>query len=102
LRADVVLCERCKRDILPQMKGPSWHKDVHRTAAKGMARPLDPRAERIRAKKDAKRITRATVCAVGIAGAAKMFIETKNAPVMDAPSEECPKCQQLIRSRSAA
>lgn len=91
----VVLCPRCERDTVPQLKEPSWHRDVHRKAEYGAP---DPRAVKIKARKDAKRVTRSTVRALGIAGAATLFLRTRAADMQPPPSDDCPKCL-TIRAR---
>lgn len=99
-RHAIALCPDCRRDILPQLKEPSWRRDVLRRAADGMVRKADPAAERIRARKDRKRTAR-TYMTRGTLQAVKLILLTRNAILPEKPSDDCPRCAEMQR-RSAA
>lgn len=81
---------------MPQLKEPSWHRDVHRTAAVGMTTARDPQAERIKARKARKTALRHTMRTDGIAAAARLFLSTANV-IAATPDEECRDCLTLQR-----
>lgn len=55
----IALCWECRRDTLPARRSSSWHRDVHRSAARGMVTAPDPVAARKRRQKDRKAEKRA-------------------------------------------
>lgn len=99
----VHLCHRCKRDILPRLAAGSLKRDMHRAASKGMTQKPDPKAERIKARKERKhRSLRAEVKARGIANVVRLVLSgelTALAPrVHGSSDDECPECLRLQRA----
>lgn len=90
----IELCGFCRKQIPPQLAHPAWRKDTHRKAAAGMAKDQapDPRAERIKARKEKKRgrVTRADIREHGFVGA--VVLEIKGAELPPPPSEDCESC----------
>jgi hypothetical protein len=99
----IQLCRRCKKDVLPQRAVGSLRLDMHRAPAKGMAAKADPKAERIKARKDRKhRSLRAEVKAHGIANTVRLVLSGELAALAPrahgSSDDECPECQRLQRS----
>jgi hypothetical protein len=96
----IELCGRCRREILPAQKGPSWHRDVHRAPAKNMARAVDPKAEKIKARKERKSL-RSVTREFGFTATATLFLVTRAADFAPV-NEDCPECakrQNAVRAR---
>lgn len=99
------LCPRCRRQILPQLAQPTWHREKHRATAAEREGPHDPRAEHIRERKARKaeqrklhRIARVE----GIIAATRFFFSVKGIPwPADSASEECPDCRALQHDAAA-
>lgn len=95
--SNIALCRRCASDTLPRgIQSSSLARNALRSAAKGMARPLDPKAERIRVKKE-RAALRHTLKHSGPVAAAKFFITGMILPPV---SEECPDCKALQDRRN--
>lgn len=87
------MCRRCQNETLPRLKLPSWQRDVLRKAAAGMIVAVDPRVERIKARKAAKGIR--TAIAARDWGSIKLILTSLRAPAAETPSEECDTCLKL-------
>lgn len=87
------LCPKCFADTMPKAEGNPMRGMVLRSPAKGMVKPADPKAERIKAKKERKsrNMTRGTL------GIVKLFIRGLAAAPQPIP-EECPDCLALNRA----
>lgn len=94
----IELCGRCRREILPGQKGPSWHRDVHRAPAKDMARSSDPKAERIKARKERKSL-RVVTRESGFVASATLFLTTRAADFAPV-QEECEACLKRQGTRA--
>lgn len=98
-RREIALCSQCRRDILPQLKQPSRPVEAQGTA-RGMLK-TDPRAERIKKRKDRKRAQRSYMTR-GTLAAVKLTLLTKNAVTPAPPSDDCPRCIALQRKLDKA
>lgn len=54
----IALCAKCRRDTLPQLSQPSWHREKHRASATEREPAPDPRAEKIKQRKESRRAAR--------------------------------------------
>lgn len=102
----IALCPRCRRDILPQRAVNSLRRDMWRLASDGMvkhAKP-DPKAERIKARKDRKRSLRSISKDIGIVGAVTLVLRARASDLTgnaaSPASDDCPDC--LKRQRRVA
>lgn len=62
LRTPGRLCDRCKPDVLPQLKQPSWHRHAHSgvwTNEKEQKATMSPEARRVYNRKRTKAARRA-------------------------------------------
>ena len=96
----VIICPRCLRETVPKLKSPSWQRDVLRAAAQGMVKPdepIDPKAARIKARKDRQKIRTAisTAIATQDLGLVKMLLGGKSASLTTADDGECLECLRL-------
>jgi hypothetical protein len=89
------ICSRCRNRFFPRRARPSWRDDMHRSAAKGMATSADPRAEKIKRRKErrsASYMVRDTLTNV------KLIIRGLATEAQRNPDdEECADCQALNR-----
>jgi hypothetical protein len=99
----VDMCSRCKRELVPRLAVNSLRRDMWRAPADGMATAPDPKAERIRARKDRKeRRSVATLAAtIGITGPMTFSLSTAALAPATPADEECPDCIRR-RNRTAA
>lgn len=88
------------------MKGPSWHRDVHRAAARGMLHKPDPAAERKRKQKErkaAKQLVRVIATATTTPPSAhvvRRLITTAGFRAVER-SDECDRCLEQQQRRAA-
>jgi hypothetical protein len=88
------ICPACKRSLLPALARPSWHKHVLRAAAAGMVSKPDPRAEKIKRRKD--RRSRTNMTRDSLANAVKLIIRGNLQPAAaDPDDQECADCLAL-------
>jgi hypothetical protein len=103
-RRPIALCRQCRRETLPSLKLPSWHRDTHRAAASGMVTTPDPKAERKRrakARRQEKRATKQLVRLVAAATATlpspsvvRRLLTTAGYRAVER-SEDCERCQAM-------
>lgn len=96
----IAICPRCRRDVLPQLAQPSWHREKHRATAAEREPAPDPRALAIKRRKDARRAAgdlRKQLRVKGILAAAKFFLDLKARPAAPpaVPQLDCPDCLKL-------
>lgn len=97
-RPTIAICARCRRDVLPQLAQPSWHREKHRATASEREPDPSPDAQKAM-RKNARKATRATLRKAmrvhGLTHAAKFFLSLKGYADMPLPSQDCPDCQRL-------
>jgi hypothetical protein len=99
--ARIALCGRCRRETLPQRAKPSWHREKHRATAHEREPEPDPRAERIKRRKEARQSRAAALRKInkvhGMIAAAKFFLSLKGhaAAPSSLPPEDCEACLKL-------
>lgn len=96
----IALCPRCRRDVLPQLAQPSWHREKHRATAAEREPEPDPRAEAIKRRKATRRAAgdlRKQLRVNGILAAAKFFLDLKARPAAPPapPQTDCEACLKL-------
>lgn len=101
----IELCSRCRRDTLPQLSQPSWHREKHRASASEREPGPSPAAIKAKRRKDARKL-RKQIRAKEILSAVRFFFEIKGVPQPKAapslvPTENCPECLKLQADRSA-
>jgi hypothetical protein len=97
LGSPIALCGRCRRETLPQLAKPSWHREKHRATADEREPQESPDARKVRLRKEARSL-RKQVRAEGIIATAKTFLlrqSEKQALRQQAPDENCPDCLAL-------
>jgi hypothetical protein len=98
----IALCWRCRRDTLPQLAKPSWHREKHRATAEEREPAPDPRAEAIRRRKEARSL-RKQIRANGLIAGARFFLSLKTPPAPMVLDEDCPECRrEQLRGTSRA
>jgi hypothetical protein len=100
--AQVALCSRCRHETLPQLAQPSWHREKHRATRAEREPAPDPRAEKIKRRKEARRVAgnlRKQIRVKGLIAATKFFLSLKARPAtpLPPPSDDCPTCLDLQR-----
>lgn len=96
----IQLCPRCRRDVLPQLARPSWHREKHRAAATEREPAPSPAALKA-ARKAARKSFRAAALSKarkqgGLFRMAKVFLDAaKLTAAAPPPSLDCPDCLTL-------
>ena len=97
--AAIALCWRCRRDTLPQLAKPSWHREKHRATAAEREPEPSPAALAAKRRKDRRREQsklRKIARVEGILSAARFFCEIRGIPQLHtAPVDEnCEDCRR--------
>lgn len=90
------MCPRCRGEFLPDKPRAAFISDMWRAPAKGMTQKPDPRAERIKRRKEAK--ARLAVVREGIRqerDTGEPVTIAVTTPLADVVSEECQDCLKL-------
>lgn len=101
------MCARCRRETLPQLPhGAINPNSVHRGKNSYRVEKSDPRAERIKARKERKREKaelRQTLRHKGIIATAKVFLlrQAENQSLAEIASEECERCLKIKNAVAA-
>lgn len=100
--AGIALCRRCQHDTLPQLAQPSWHREKHRATQAEREPAPSPEAEKVKRRKEARKL-RKIARAEGMIAAARFFFEIKGAKQAQAqaPQEDCEECRKLQQDPSA-
>lgn len=94
--AAIDLCPRCRRQVLPRLAQPSWHREKHRaphSEAEPDPSPQAQKAQRRNTRKAERSSLRKQIRVHGLIHAAKFFLSLK-AP-LPPPSDDCPDCLKL-------
>lgn len=103
----VRICRQCRNDLLPRRAVPVKPSEIHRGENTHRVEPTDPRAERIRNRKQRKAeqsALRKQLRVEGILSTVRTFLlrqSEKAALRNDVASEECERCLKL-QKRDAA
>lgn len=96
----IALCRSCRRDTLPQLAQPSWHRDKHRAPQAEREPEPSKAAQKVIRKTRKRELTRKEVRALGMIQTVKLFLAMKAGAVAersDAPkdTENCPHCLKI-------
>lgn len=98
------LCNRCRREILPRLSQPSWHREKHRATKAEREPEPSPAAQKVLRKKQRSSL-RAQIKLHGLIETTKTFLKLKGQPhplTMDAPPDDCPACLKLQADQRVA
>jgi len=93
----IALCGRCRREHLPRLAQPSWHREKHRATKAEREPEPSPAAQKVLRKKAKQDSLRRQIKLHGLIETTKIFLALRagQLPPQAAPQEDCEHCLKL-------